>query len=79
MYNLAEDRSELNDLAVSMPELTTELSDLWFHVAENVDEAPRNLRKATTDKRQTFPASSMTQRKAGPKARPDAGKRRKQK
>lgn len=68
LYNIAEDRTELNDLASHKPELTAELSALWHDVAENVDEAPKNHRKPVSGKVQTFGYGQMTQRKAGPKA-----------
>lgn len=66
LYNLAEDRTELNNLALSKPQMAQDLSRLWHYAAEEVDTAPRNLRKPVSDKPQTFPASSMTQRSAGP-------------
>ena len=77
LYNLANDRSELNDLALKQPKLASELSQLWFHVAENIDEAPQNHRKPVSDKTQTFPPSSMTQRNAGPKSATNRKKRKK--
>ena len=67
LYNLAEDRTELNDLSSTKADLTTELSQLWHHVAETVDQAPKNQRKPASNKLQTFPPSSMTERAAGPK------------
>ncbi|MCP4507415.1 MAG: hypothetical protein GY826_13615, partial [Fuerstiella sp.] len=75
LYNLAEDRTESHDLASDKADLATELSQLWHHVAENVDQAPRNQRKPATNKVQTFPPSAMTERAAGPK--PDGKKKRK--
>ena len=68
LYNIAEDRTELNDLSASKPELTTELSNLWHEVAEKTDQAPANFRKPSTNKQMTFPPGSMTQREAGPKS-----------
>ncbi|MFY9252461.1 MAG: arylsulfatase [Fuerstiella sp.] len=81
LYNLAEDRTELKDLADSKPELTAELSKLWDNVAQNIDQAPPNVRKPTNNKHMTFPSNQMTQREAGPKGTPNpaSGKRRKQK
>lgn len=70
LYDLAADRTELNDLAAAKPSVAKALSDLWHRVAETVDEAPAKFRKPVSSKTQTFPASSMTQRKAGPKAKP---------
>lgn len=76
LYNLAEDRTELHDLTSEHAALAKELQQLWHEVAENVDHAPKNLQKPASDKVQTFPASSMTQRKAGPQAGP-AGRKKK--
>lgn len=45
LYDLANDRSELKNLIKKMPEKAKELSDLWFHVAEDVEQTPKNLRK----------------------------------
>ena len=45
LYNLAEDRTELNDLASRQPERVQELSRLWHHVAEHVDRMPQRMRK----------------------------------
>lgn len=80
LYNIAEDRSELNDLAAANPELAGELQRLWHDVAENIDTAPEKLRKPAKDKVMSFQANQMTQRKAGPKASADdaqQGKNRK--
>jgi arylsulfatase len=68
LYNIAEDRTELHDMADSHPQLIQELTHLWHHVAEDIDQAPQKLRKPAGDSLQTFPASSMTQRTAGPRA-----------
>ncbi|MEQ9407077.1 MAG: arylsulfatase [Fuerstiella sp.] len=68
LYNLADDRTELNDLAATRPELAEQLENLWFDVAENIDRVPKNLLKPVTDRVQTFPPGQMTQRKAGPTA-----------
>ena len=67
LYNLAVDRSELNDLAAKNPKLTNELKALWNKVAEDVDRLRPNARKEVGKGLQTFPANSMTTRKAGPK------------
>ena len=50
LYNLSKDRSELNNLIKKMPEKAKELSDLWFHVAEDIEQAPKNLRKPIGEK-----------------------------
>lgn len=45
LYDLSQDRAELKNLIKKMPEKATELSDLWFHVAKDIEQAPPNLRK----------------------------------
>ncbi len=45
LYDLASDRSELNDLAKQSPERAKELRELWHQVAENIEHAPANLRQ----------------------------------
>ncbi len=72
LYNIAEDRSELNDLASTKQDLVNELGELWDHVAKNVDHLPKQHRRTVKDNLKTFPASSMTQRAAGPKAKSTA-------
>ncbi len=79
LYNLAEDRTELNDLATGKPELLSELRELWHHVAETVDELPKNHRKPASDKVRTFPANSMTQRAAGPKKDAESAEKKRRK
>ena len=46
LYDLSVDRSELNNLAKSRPKVLKAMQDLWFDVAENVEQAPASLRKA---------------------------------
>ncbi|MEZ6126235.1 MAG: arylsulfatase [Planctomycetaceae bacterium] len=70
LYNLADDRTELHDQAADRPELAAELQQLWFQVAETVDEAPAGLRKPVKDITPTFPRGSLTPRKAGPQPAP---------
>lgn len=79
LYNIAEDRTELNDLASNKPELAAELQALWHDVAENIDEAPKNHRKPVSDEMRTFGFGQMTQRKAGPKASDEVKSPRKKK
>jgi len=50
LYDMATDRSELNNLAETRPELAGELKALWHHAAENVDGLPANHRKPVGDK-----------------------------
>lgn len=45
LYDLASDRSELNDLIVEMPQAAAELATLWYHVAEAIERAPEKLRR----------------------------------
>jgi arylsulfatase len=77
LYNIAKDRSELNNLAAADPQRAAELAELWHKVAENVDTAPAKLRKPSKDKVMSFSANQMTQRKAGPKAKPSDSKQAK--
>jgi arylsulfatase len=37
LYNLDEDRSELNDLSGKQPERVTTMAAEWFRIAEHVD------------------------------------------
>lgn len=50
LYNLAEDRTELNDLAARHPDRVKELAALWHHVAEHIDRAPAKLRRPVADR-----------------------------
>ncbi len=50
LYDLASDRSELNDLANESPEQAKELRELWHQVAENIEHAPANLRQPVGSK-----------------------------
>ena len=45
LYDLAADRSELNDLAKSRPDALEALKKRWHDVAENTEHAPANLRR----------------------------------
>jgi len=38
LYNIAEDRCEMNDLAAQFPERTEALAELWHQVARNTDQ-----------------------------------------
>ncbi|MCG8584130.1 MAG: sulfatase-like hydrolase/transferase, partial [Pirellulales bacterium] len=77
LYNLAEDRTELNDLAEENPKLVRQLRTLWHDMAKNTDRAPASARGPAANQIQSFPASSMTRREAGPKV--DRPKKRKKK
>ena len=45
LYDLAVDRSELNDLAKSRPDELQVLKNRWYEVAENTEQSPANLRR----------------------------------
>ncbi|MEP3478687.1 MAG: arylsulfatase [Fuerstiella sp.] len=66
LYNLAEDRSELDDRSTTEPKKLAQLKKLWHQVAKDVDQAPKKMRKPAGDGLKSFPVSSMTKRKAGP-------------
>ncbi|MEM9478468.1 MAG: arylsulfatase [Verrucomicrobiota bacterium] len=51
LYDLSQDRTELHDLATENPELTKELSDLWFDVAKNQDRLGEKRLKPVSDKK----------------------------
>lgn len=44
LYNIAKDRSEQNDLAAELPELATELAELWDAYAKRANVLPLNPR-----------------------------------
>ncbi len=77
LYNLAKDRTELDDLAAKKPELTKELSALWHRAAKNIDRAPKHQRGTVRKTFQSFPPGSMTQREAGPKGERKRGNKKK--
>jgi len=41
LYNMEEDRTELNDLAPDYPELVSELSTMWYRWAERTNTTPK--------------------------------------
>lgn len=45
LYDLSRDRSELHDLVGRHPDQARQLEELWHEIAENVEQAPANLRK----------------------------------
>lgn len=49
LYDLAVDRSELNDLASSRPGDLEALKNRWYEVAQNTEQAPLNLRRPVGD------------------------------
>jgi arylsulfatase A-like enzyme len=50
LYDLADDRSEMNDLTNSKPKMAAELRQLWRRVAEQIEQAPEKLRRPLTGK-----------------------------
>ena len=44
LYNIREDRTEIHDLVDEQPEIALQLEKLWYHMAEEVDQAPIRLR-----------------------------------
>lgn len=49
LYNLADDRTESQDLAAARPELRDRLVTLWHTLAEHVDHAPAELRQPVAE------------------------------
>lgn len=49
LYNMAEDRTEMNDLAEKYPEKVDAMSQEWFQIAENVDRLKPNQLKPVKD------------------------------
>ena len=52
LYDLSKDRTELNNLAPSKPELVKTLSNKWHRWAEHVNLMPEKQRQPVKDKRQ---------------------------
>ena len=50
LYNLAEDRTELNDLAAKEPKRLAKMKNEWFRVAEEIDRLPERQRKPANGK-----------------------------
>lgn len=67
LYDLAADRTELRDLADEHPERVERMAKRWFDFAENVDKAPKNLRKPVGEKRVRYPANLTSKREADKK------------
>jgi len=51
LYNMAEDRTEMNDLADANPERVQEMSKEWFRMAKEVDRLNDKALKPVKDKR----------------------------
>jgi arylsulfatase A-like enzyme len=54
LYNLATDRSELNDLAAKEPDRAAAMSALWHKMAEETDRLPAKLRQPVKEKGKPF-------------------------
>ncbi len=54
LYNLANDRSELIDLAAKEPDRATSMAALWQEMAEKTDRLPENQRKPVKDTGKPF-------------------------
>ena len=52
LYDLEADRTELNNLATSKPQLAAELSALWHEFAEKTDRLPGKQRMPVSGKRE---------------------------
>lgn len=73
LYNLAEDRTELHDLAAQHPEIVERMATMWYDMTKNVLRAPPNeyapvAEKATGHK---HPEWSVYDRGANTSSRPD--------
>ena len=63
LYDLAADRTELNDLADQHPDKVQELAQQWHHVAAEIDQLQPRRRKPVAGRDEpTFPARLMTER-----------------
>ncbi len=63
LYDLAADRTELNDLADQHPDKVQELAQQWHHVAAEIDQLqPRRRKPVAGRDAPTFPARLMTER-----------------
>ncbi len=45
LYDLSVDRSEMNNLVNEKRDLADDLEQLWYHVAEEIEQAPAKFRK----------------------------------
>ena len=45
LYDLGQDRSELNNLAKSRPDDLKRMRELWFEIAEQTEQAPAQMRR----------------------------------
>ena len=67
LYDLAVDRSELNDLASSRPQDLEVLTNRWYEVAEKTEQAPSNLRRpVAVSGKQNKKQQSQNMKKAKP-------------
>lgn len=54
LYNLAEDRTELHNLASQEPDVLRRMAAQWHDLAENLDHAPANLRRPVAEEREPY-------------------------
>lgn len=66
LYNLAEDRTELNDLAAKYPERVKAMAAQWHQIAQEQDRLPANQLKPVKD--------TLTPQKFGVRSDPGFGK-----
>ena len=64
LYDLATDRSELNDLSVSRSSDLEELKSRWHEVAEDTEQTPPNLRRPVDASRKQNKKQQNKNRKA---------------
>lgn len=50
LYQIDDDRTELNDLAVEQPDRVAAMAEEWFRIAKDVDRLKPNLLKPASDK-----------------------------
>jgi arylsulfatase len=51
LYDLSNDRSELNNLAAGNPEQVAEMSKLWTHIATEIEGAPSRVTNPAESKK----------------------------
>jgi arylsulfatase len=74
LYNLAEDPTEMHELASENPEVVKRLAALWYHMVENVDQAPGSRRKPVLETAK--PVTSPGWTRYGPGDEPEKKKKK---
>lgn len=69
LYNLDDDRTELNDLAAKHPDILDRMVSEWHRLAETQDHAPANTRKPVTVTSMTHPEWTAFDQKLGPEGK----------